>query len=544
MKIKQFRQPLRTLPHLPQTTTRVIHDAQHGNCDGAIMTKPLLLPAIGAFLCSLVACTAAQATRVQPTPADELSAAIATSDLPRALAALCAAYAAGGTPCAESVYLTLLEPTDVMSHIDSLQNIYMTPMPSKGNGLAYWDNWSQILSGGQGSVRARFADDDDARHVANMLAVTVLAHELGHHVAARFGCELPGPANELRADELSLPLLVGLLDAGLAPLHQRMRTVADELIASVAPAARIVVPNDVDVRGWAAAQPELPQQIAAYVTLHLSRQRRLLEQIEPYVPVVQRLCLGPFAKFIAARTVVPGRVSTLAVLPSLGNDKVAITREGHVFAISWPRTPDQPIGIRRIDGPAAPLAAVLAGRAIYIRAFAAFSDDRFAVSDGSAVWLVQRDSTGQIKVLPQGECHDVQLAFDNDGNLFTAETSDFAWTAGPIGAKAIWHVNLDDHAGWADGPLASARAAPERLAIANGRAVFVDYRRDAIRSVGVADVVTHAGKLAGQSDGDAQTAEVFAPSIAALGVLADGRIAVVQSDRGRGRTLVRAIEAK
>lgn len=84
-----------------------------------------------------------------PSAADDLAKSIDDGDLELALSALCRAYAEGGMPCPETLYLERLAPDDVMARASSLGFISMTPLPSAGQGLAYLDNWSRILSEGQ-----------------------------------------------------------------------------------------------------------------------------------------------------------------------------------------------------------------------------------------------------------------------------------------------------------------------------------------------------------------------------------------------------------
>jgi hypothetical protein len=488
---------------------------------------------------------AARAAAVTTTPADELLAAIETSDLPRAFTAMCAAYAAGGTPCAETVYLTKLDPNDVMSRIDENQNVKMAPMPAPGAGLAYWDNWSKILSGGAWRARDLFESDDDARRVANMLLVTEVAHELGHHIAQLHRCHPWGPAKELRADELSLSLLRGLLaNARLAALHARMRRVADAMIEAVPSAARVEVPRHVDVRAWVAAQRELPSSIPSYASLHLSRQRRLLEEREPYATVAQRLCTGPFAQYLASRRVRPGETRTVALLPNLVLDVIAIDRAGHVFATSA-FVEKRKLRIRRVDAVAPELEVDAPADVELVSTFAAFSGDRFAIVNDAHAWVVARGSDGRLAMERRGEVADrSELAFDARGELLAAHRTDTTWDVGPVGAPPTWSVPLqtNEQGGWADGPLERARAAPEKPAIGDGRVVFFDHERYAIRAAGAGEVVTLAGSTAGRHDGSAGDARFF--EVAAIAVLADGRIAVVETDHATHGAVLRLVDSR
>ena len=240
----------------------------------------------------------------------ELTRAIDDGDLDRARVALCAAYAAGGMPCAETLRLEWLAATDVMSGVDlETHVVHMQPVPPRGGGLAYWDNWSAVLAGGAWRPRALFTDDDDARRMATVLLVTVLAHELGHHVATAHRCNPGGAAGELRADELSTPLVREVMRGPLAPLHARMRRIADAMIAAVPADQRVEVPPDVDLRAWV-ADHALPDAPAAYASLHLSRERRVLANPTPFGAVARRLCLDAFDARLAGRVLVPTTVST------------------------------------------------------------------------------------------------------------------------------------------------------------------------------------------------------------------------------------------
>jgi hypothetical protein len=103
-----------------------------------------------------------------PAPPDPIVVAIETGDFTPAIQAICAAYAKVDLPCAATLTLELLEPNDVMSRLsEEEQVVHMQPMPK--DGFAYWNNWSRILSEGAWNPRALFADEREARRIANTL---------------------------------------------------------------------------------------------------------------------------------------------------------------------------------------------------------------------------------------------------------------------------------------------------------------------------------------------------------------------------------------
>lgn len=451
-----------------------------------------------------VACTpqppppAKAASPAAPSLADDLERAIEQSDLPLALSVLCEGYAQGGMPCADTVRLELLGETDVMAHVDEMHVVHMTPMPGPGKGFAYWDNWARILSSGGWQPRHLFHDDDDARRVANMLLVTVLAHELGHHVAERFGCHPFGPARELRADELSLPLVTGMFDARLSALHTRMRAIADEMIAAVPEASRV------------GESDPLPKAVPSYVALHLSRQRRLLAGHEPFASVANRLCLVHHREWMASRYVGPGKVRTLTRLPDLSADKVALDREGGVHSVAM-FLEEGAAHIRTLAVDGRELRVELPEAEPVIADFAAFNRDRFLLSDGSQAWQIDSGRATSLGHVPDG----AQLAFDPEGKPWMALRVEQEWRVGPFGAPARFVVPIRDDR-WGDGALASASSNPTVFAVGRGEIVFYDAARHALRLVAGKMVTTLAGGLSGRHDGTASEARFFDVSALAI----------------------------
>ncbi|MCX5741004.1 MAG: hypothetical protein NT062_00735 [Proteobacteria bacterium] len=259
--------------------------------------------------------TASSPPSAEATIAAELVDAIDRGDYGLALHALCAGYARLDLPCANTLHLSMLEPSDVMSRI-SLESheLHMQPMPT--DGYAYWDNWSTILAHGAWQPRAWFVDERDARRAANTLLVTVLAHELGHHLADRHHCDgFARPASELRADQLSVPLIGALAraDQRLDRLHAQVRAIADAMIEAVPARYRSALPARGDVVAWVEQQADLPTLPGAYAALHLARQRRVL--LDPTLDLAPR-CAATWHALAAQRQFASaGEVTTLRTLP-------------------------------------------------------------------------------------------------------------------------------------------------------------------------------------------------------------------------------------
>lgn len=316
-----------------------------------------------------------------------------------------------------------------------------------------------------------------------MLLVTVLAHEIGHELTARFGCSNSGPTEELLADELSTALIARSTEGRLASLHQRMSSVADAMIEAVPEPLRVTVAREGDLRLWVGAQASLPKPIPSYVTLHLSRQRRLLEERSSFESVAAHRCLDAHRLRLATREVEPGRVRTTATaLPRREvSELLAITPDGHV----WGATGGPVVELRRLDAVAPRSTATLPDELSEVFAFAALSDEVFAVADYKRAWLIRDGAVREIApVLDATE----QLAFAPDGTLYAGYDRDGRWQVVEV-------------------TLAST---PPRCSIA------------------------------GRRDGQADTATFFA--VLAVGALKDGSVAVLEEDYATNAMLLRVIE--
>src|SRR5262249_32048522 len=122
-----------------------------------------------------------------------------------------------------------------------------------------------------------------------------------------YDCYDDGPKNELRADEISVPLIRELATGKLGELHAKMRAVADAMIAAVPESVRVVVP--LDVRGWVATQDSLPAGKRACAALHPTRQRVLLAEAKSFAASTAA-CRDPFSAMLASRHLLPGTVRT------------------------------------------------------------------------------------------------------------------------------------------------------------------------------------------------------------------------------------------
>lgn len=464
-------------------------------------------------------------------------AAIESADYTRALRVWCDGYAAAGAPCATTVQVEHLSADDVLSRASDSHVIKMQPMPKAGGGFAYWENWSKILSDGRWDVRSEFRDDDEARRIAGAMLLTVFAHELGHHLAMRNGCHTYGMDGELLADELSTPLVQQLAHGRFGALHARMRATADAMIRAVPEAVRVEVPRDADVRAWIRDR-ELPTETAAYAALHLSRQRRLLDETVRLSDVAERRCLGKSRARLAQRIVEPGTVTTKGSWPLHDREGIAlaIDRSGAVWAIGQARTNPLEITIRRVDSTDPARVVTLPDPPFTINTATALTPEHFVISDGVRTW----DISGTVAT-KLAEPSESRIALDDTGTLWAGKYTRPAWSVGPVG-RPRFRLTYDpdvpgmlatDASQWGDGPLDRALGHPWHFAVADDRVVFLDGGRSAIRAIGPAGVTTIAGSIEGARDGSTADAQFL--DLIAVGVV-DGGYAALER-RGRHVTL-------
>lgn len=480
---------------------------------------------VTAALCVAAACgTPSRPAAPDPLAAArvDLAAAIDAGDQPRAMRALCAAYADAGVPCAATLALESIAADDVMSRYTELHTVRLQPAPR--DGRAYWDNWRGVLGP---SFEPPAVDEPIARRLANLLLATVLAHEIGHHLAERFSCN-PGDAasRELLADELSVPVWHALLaPADIAALAR----VTDAMIAAV-PAAPLV-PATGDLHAWARGLA-LPQAPDAYAALHLARQRRVAADPPPGAAAA---CVAADRARLAGRVLAnAGRVTTMAPLPDVAGNVVAIAPDGAVWAVDMfgGATPE----VRRLDGGGPPRALALLGDVMPFAALAVGPERRLALGDTARVWLVDgSDIVREVLVAPGRRIQ--RLAFDARGELYAsyyAMPDDEHLRIGPLDGPARWTIASDTDRAWHDGP--AARGTPGAFAIDGDRVVFYDRVRDAVRALARdGSVVTIAGSRPGRRDGSVAEAELF--DVVAIAKVGD-RVLAVEEARS---SVVRAI---
>lgn len=452
----------------------------------------------------LVGCSA-PVTKAQLTPPVEPTPVPITS-FEQALPLLCAAYAQEKLPCADTLTFGYpRQPDDVLSGVDiELHTIHMQPLPAGGQGSAYWANWSAILS--EGAWQPTFASDADARELATTLLVSVLAHELGHHIAEDHGCNVPGMAGELLADDLSVDLVRPLL-----PRHDDMRRVADAMIAAVP--GHEPVPADLD--GWASAI-ELPFETPIYAAAHLDRQRRVLAD-PTRGPRAREACRRRHAERLAQRIVIPTRVESARTIERR-NMELAFDRAGQV----WRAEDDgNTVSLFFEDESTPRVVVTIPGKFLGANRLAVVDAERFAIHDRLETWIVEHGVA-----TAHGGPSEAKLAFDEAGTLYQAANLDGVWTVAPVGGAPRWTLKVYlEKAHWGDGPLASADGWPEHFAVRGDRVVFFDRGLHAVRAIDGQRVVTLAGSLPGQHDGPGSEARFFHAS--ALGIDAQGRIHLI-----------------
>jgi hypothetical protein len=503
------------------TSLRAVGLLAFAACSSARSTSPTTMTTAAAN-------TTATATSGPASIEAALRAAIDAGDVQATKAALCAAYAARGMECAEPLQVALLAADDVMSgYSDDEYTVKLQPMPPVGGGLAYWDHWSAFLSAGAWQPRALFADDDDARRVANLLLATVLAHELAHHLAYAYRCAGSGPANELRADELSVPLVDELTAGEHAPLRAKLRTVVDAMIAAIPAGQRVTVPAGVDVHAWARAMPLLPRDRRSYVSLHLARQRALAAEHASFAAAAGPACLDAFVARLGARHLLPGRVTTERVVPGGRDEVAALDADGRLY-----RTPligdDGVVIVTPVDG-GAPIRIPIAGFPL-VQALAVHSPTRLALTSEHVILVDASTTPPTVRHLRDATA--TSLAFDRDGTLYGLESisGDPAWRIVDVATgRARWQGRGTTTFDWRDGPVAQAELDPYAFTIAGD--ALVTAGGDALRILDHDVVSTLAGGLPGSRDGSAADAKLF--RIRAVRALADGRVRFVEEHGDR-----------
>lgn len=487
---------------------------------------------IRVLLCVVAGCGATPPHRESRN--GSLVHAIVRGDYELTRAALCAAYANHGMECAEPLRLEMIAKADVMSRYWSASTLVtMQPMPAVGHGFAYWDNWSTVLSGGAWNPRPLFVDDDEARRVANLLLATVLAHEIGHHLADVYGCSLDGAPGELRADEISVPLVRELATGELAVLHAKLRVVIEAMIAATPEAARVAPPAGVDVRTWASAIT-LPTEPRAYAVLHLVRQRALQTRAESFADSTAR-CRDDFAAQLASRHLLPGWVHTHRRIAHRVRQLAAFDAAGRLYAT--PANSDvTAIQVTSIDSGAA--VRIPVDDRLDIDDFAVHSPTRFALL---AVDLYVVDTSTSPPTIDVRKGLDATaLAFDRDGTLYAARLDEAGgWSVFDVATGKPRWTGVRQHGRTViDGPAGTARVIPRRIAIRGEALITTDDH--VVRILEAGQVATLAGGIIGHRDGDSAHAKLF--EVAALRAMPDGTIGFVEA---HGNTwVVPSIERK
>ncbi|TLS78261.1 hypothetical protein FE236_00435 [Mariprofundus erugo] len=198
-----------------------------------------------------------------------------------------ASYEAEGIEIPSLLQLRLQPSSELLSRYrPEAGEIVQSRLLAPGEGIAYWQSWSQALSGGRWDVHAAFASEEEARLIGNFAIAGILVHELGHAIADAYGLNPPGkPGRELLADEFCIRLMQAWANyPPLTKLRDRYREQVTVGLRNSVPAeqrgdfAPSSLPTDHRALRTLVGQIEFPHDVGvpAYVAFQLARQESLL----------------------------------------------------------------------------------------------------------------------------------------------------------------------------------------------------------------------------------------------------------------------------
>ncbi len=132
-----------------------------------------------------------------------------TGDVAAVYAALRRAYSGQGERFSETLTLAQQPPLKPLSYYqDDIERVTINRLLRPGEGLAYWRNWSKVLTGGSWDPAKQFRDPEEMRQVGNYAIFGILAHELGHYLTSHnFSMPAARMIDELWADQLAVAMM-------------------------------------------------------------------------------------------------------------------------------------------------------------------------------------------------------------------------------------------------------------------------------------------------------------------------------------------------
>lgn len=466
------------------------------------------------------------------TPAKRLAAALGRQDTAEVFDALLAAATQAGIRHSNLLNLETEGPEKPLSfYSPDTALITVTRLLGPGEGRAYWSMWSELLTGGAWKPDAIFADEAEMLRLGNYAIMGILAHEIGHHLLKMYHATPNGDGwRELYADKVAVAFLNHLAeqDADLRALRDRYReVVAGSLLDRTKKTAQpILEDGDGDKRF---ASHGLPKDPAAYVALQLTRQRMLLDEtglhsLESLARTVLRSGEGGF---LATRRDDPTLTATIETTRTLEKEvpkgalvavspdgRVVIVRnagKGKAFFVQEAGKPEIRIPFPPMEkgayGPGAVGVAVVG--------------DRLFVSTAMPPGVVAVEGNSAKVLVPPSQFDDYEnpmLGADAQGQLYVLDNDkgvrirrvDLA--TGELTPVASFVKNKRNRQRYGDGSVEVATIAIRSFALhSDGRVLFVDHKRSALRSVHRDEVATLAGGWRGYRDGSGFKAELAAP---------------------------------
>lgn len=168
--------------------------------------------------------------------------------------------------------------------VDSIYNYYenlaivVSRFPDKNEVWRYWENWSNGLTKGSWQPRRHFKWKSRARKMANYHTMTMLCHELGHHLAERYEVE----RLELNCKEYQADLACVLLEMSLSQGKKgarRIRRYQDLLVSLNNEIPDHYTNTTVDLKANCEAMdvkfPSTPELMSLYASAFCERRRLL-----------------------------------------------------------------------------------------------------------------------------------------------------------------------------------------------------------------------------------------------------------------------------
>ena len=240
------------------------------------------LKAIGIFLSLFLLCACSSLNKKQNNVKtyDQLYEHMVTGDLKKCMAELQKVLASNGVLTKKRINLHVTDYKKVMCYHSGPGNrITMTRMIKKEEAEEFWQFWANFLNKDlPWQSDEVFKNKNDMHLLANYMMLTLLAHEMSHHVRYIYNVNSGFAVEELGADYLCIGILNQLSSdprfARLKKLYYDICTIY--MVKRVPDKERIEYPNK---KGWQALHHKnfvSYSKVKPYVSQHWARQRMLM----------------------------------------------------------------------------------------------------------------------------------------------------------------------------------------------------------------------------------------------------------------------------